>query len=185
MSDPPRRLVVGVGNPDRGDDGVGRLVARLLRDRVPADVHVAEHGGDAAGLISLLQDADCVFLVDAAVSGTPPGTIHRVDCAAAGTLPPASGMSSHGLGVAEAIALARALGCLPRGCVVYAVEGTCFAPGSEVTRSVLDAAHKVAVRIAEELGLLRPSTAASRLSGGRQCHVRPQAESEAIPRAKA
>jgi len=28
-------LVIGVGNPDRGDDGVGRVVARLLRSHMP------------------------------------------------------------------------------------------------------------------------------------------------------
>jgi len=152
VSEPPRRLVIGVGNPDRGDDGVGRLVARLLRGRVPDDVRVAEHGGDAAGLIDLLQDVDCVFLVDAALSGAAAGTIHRLDCAAGDTLPAAAGTSSHGLGVAEAIAIARALGSLPHACVVYAVEGACFAPGSELSQPVADAAAEVAGRIIAELG---------------------------------
>ena len=33
-----RRLVIGVGNPDRGDDGVGDEVVRLLAGRTPPDV---------------------------------------------------------------------------------------------------------------------------------------------------
>ena len=150
MSD-PRRLVIGVGNPDRGDDGVGRLVARLLRDRVAADVRIVETDGNAAQVIELLQAADCVWLVDAAVSGAPGGTIHRVNCSS-GELPPAAPTaSSHGLGVAEAIALARTLGTLPRRCVVYAVEGEGFEQGGAVSGTVVDAAHEVARRIAVEI----------------------------------
>jgi len=34
-SDRPLVLVVGIGNSDRGDDGVGPAVARRLRGRVP------------------------------------------------------------------------------------------------------------------------------------------------------
>ena len=33
-------LVVGVGNPDRGDDGVGRAVAALVRGRALPGVEV-------------------------------------------------------------------------------------------------------------------------------------------------
>jgi hydrogenase maturation protease len=151
VHDAPRRLVLGLGNPDRGDDGAGRLVARLLRGHVPDDVRVEEAVGDAAGVIDALQGADWVVLVDAAVSGAPPGTIHRIDCAAGETLPARGGTSSHGLGVAEAVALARALGGLPRCCVVYAIEGLCFEPGSDVTPPVCGAARKVAGKIAADL----------------------------------
>ena len=31
-------LVVGIGNPDRGDDAVGPTVARRLRGRVPSGI---------------------------------------------------------------------------------------------------------------------------------------------------
>jgi hydrogenase maturation protease len=37
-------VVIGVGNPDRGDDGVGRAVVRRLRERVPDDVTLLELG---------------------------------------------------------------------------------------------------------------------------------------------
>jgi len=33
-------LVLGIGNPDRGDDAVGRMVARAPRTRAPADFSV-------------------------------------------------------------------------------------------------------------------------------------------------
>nr|WP_294525118.1 hydrogenase maturation protease [uncultured Rhodopila sp.] len=156
MSDPPRRLVVGIGNPDRGDDGAGRLVARLLRGRLAADVRIEACLGGAAELIELLREADVAVLADAMVSGAEPGTIRRFDCAAGGVVPGPGGASSHGLGVAQAVGLARALGCLPAVCVVFAVEGADFAPGAPVSPPVAAAAEEAARRIAAELaGKLR------------------------------
>lgn len=157
MADPPRRLVLCIGNPDRGDDGVGRLVARLLQGRLPDDVVVAECDGGATDVLDRMAGADCAIVVDAAVSGCAPGAIHRLDCAgvdragvdrAASDILPASGAaSSHGLGVAEALALARALGCLPRTCVIYAVEAGQLAPGDALSPEVTDAARQVVERV--------------------------------------
>ena len=144
MPDSLRRLVLCVGNPDRGDDGVGRLVARLLRGRLPKDVLVAECDGGAAEVLDRIADADSAILVDAAVSGVRAGTIHRVDCVAGDVVPTGGVASSHGLGVVEAIALARTLGCLPRLCEIYAVEAKRVAPGDELSPEVTDAARQVA-----------------------------------------
>jgi hydrogenase maturation protease len=151
VSESPRRLVVGVGNPDRGDDGVGRLVARLLRGRLPADVRVEEQQGGAAELIESLQGADHAILIDAMVSGAPAGTICRLDCGAGDVVPESSGGSSHGFGVAQAIALAAALSCLPRTCVVYAIEGASFALGAEMSPGVVSSAQETAERIVVEM----------------------------------
>jgi hydrogenase maturation protease len=143
-----RDLVVGVGNIDRGDDGVGRVVARSVRERAPG-VHVVELDGEAASLIDAMHEADRVWLIDAACSNAPPGTIHRIDCADGVPLP-AGPVSSHGFGVAEAIALARALGTLPAQCIVYAIEGTRFGVGDGASAAVLKAADAVVQRILAE-----------------------------------
>lgn len=151
MSDAPRRVVFGLGNPARGDDSAGRLVARLLREALPGDVVLVEQDGDAASLVPLLRADDAVWLVDACCSGAPAGTIRRLDCAAGDVPPPASSASSHGLGVAEAVALARALGSLPRPCVLYAIEGADFTPGAPPCAAVVAATRQVAARITSEL----------------------------------
>jgi hydrogenase maturation protease len=145
------RLVLGIGNPDRGDDAVGRLVARSLRARAPADVRISEQGGEAMALVAQLQSAQCAWLVDAAQSGAQPGTIHRIDCSAVDVALPAGTVSSHGFGVAEAVGLARALGMLPRVCVVYAIEAADFTAGAEPSAAVAAAADEVTRRILEEL----------------------------------
>jgi hydrogenase maturation protease len=145
-------LVLGIGNPDRGDDAVGRLVAQSLRTLVPAAVRIAELDGEATALLAEMQTAQRVWLIDAARSGARPGTIHRIDCSTADLALPAGGASSHGFGVIEAIALARALDVLPRQCIVYAVEAADFSSGAALSPEVAQAAQEVATRIVAELG---------------------------------
>jgi hydrogenase maturation protease len=146
-----KRLVLGIGNPDRGDDAVGRLVARSLQTRVPPDVRVAEQDGEATALLAVLQSARCAWLIDATRSGAPPGTIHRIDCSAADLPSPLGTVSSHGFGVVEAIALARALDMLPRQCIVYAIELADITTGATVSPEVMRAVDVVAARILAEL----------------------------------
>ena len=147
------RLVLGVGNPDRGDDAIGRIVARLLRPRVPDHVRVMESDGEATALLAHLQAARYAWIIDAARSGAPPGTIHRIDCAAADAIVPRVTVSSHGFGVAEAIALARAFGTLAQHCIVYAIEAADFTPGARPTAAVMTAANVVATRVLADMHL--------------------------------
>jgi hydrogenase maturation protease len=146
-----RRIVIGIGNPDRSADGVGRWAASLLRGRVADDVCVLESSGEAADLLDYLQEADVAYLIDAAVSGAPAGAIRRFDCVAAPLPQSALQVSTHGFGPVEAIELARAFGRLPRSCVVYAIEADTVGPGERLSAVLRRAAEQVAARIAAEL----------------------------------
>jgi hydrogenase maturation protease len=110
-----------------------------------------EHNGDGIGLLESWQGAIEVILVDAAHSGAAPGTIHRF--AAAETTMPRRFFhaSTHELGVAEAVELARSLGRLPERLIVYAIEGVCFAAGAELSPAVAEAVEPLAGRILIEL----------------------------------
>jgi hydrogenase maturation protease len=153
---PARRLVIGIGNADRGDDTVGRLVARLLKGRLPADVAVLEHDGETTGLLEELESADTAYLIDAAVSDSTAGAVRRFDCTVAALPADALQVSTHGLGLAEAIELARALEQLPARCVVFAIEASTVGTGSAVSGEIRAAAEAVAERIAEELWTAAP-----------------------------
>jgi hydrogenase maturation protease len=143
--------VIGIGNPDRGDDAAGRRVAERLRRRLPEEIEVVEHGGEATTLLARIEGMAAAILVDACISGAPAGTVRRFDLAKT-RLPRAGlGMSSHGLGLAEAIELARMLGQLPPRCVVYTIEGECFVVGAPLSPSVSAAIVDVARRIGAEL----------------------------------
>jgi hydrogenase maturation protease len=144
-------LVLGVGNPDRGDDGAGRVVARALLGALPAHIEVAEAGGEATDLLGKLEDAATAFIIDACASGAVAGTIHRFDVSLAPLPQGAFGVSTHGFGLHEAIELARVLGQLPPRCVVYAIEAASFATGAPLSSPVAAAVVEVASRLRTEL----------------------------------
>lgn len=146
-----RVLVVGIGNPDRGDDGIGPLVVRQLIGRVSRDVAIIERSGDALALIDDWEGRDAVILVDAAAPGGTPGSIHRIDLLR-DVLPPELSLSStHGFGVAEAVGLADALDLLPAQVIAYAIEGANFDAGAPISPQVAAVTAEVADRVAAEL----------------------------------
>lgn len=131
-----RIMVIGIGNPDRGDDAVGLVAARLLRDRLPAEVEVATRSGNMLSLLDDWQGCDTVVCIDAAAPCGTPGRLHCLDLDAA-ELPTGSRPAAcHGLGLDHAIALGRALGCVPRCIVIYAIEGASFEMGASLTPAV-------------------------------------------------
>jgi len=138
------RLVLGCGNPDRGDDAAGRLVARRLHE---LGIEAREHSGDALALLDAWQGADEVVVVDAVVTGRRPGTVSVWDALA--DLP--RGQSrfnlSHGFGLAEAITLGRTLGNLPRVLTLYGIEAGRFELGAPPRKAVLLAVERVVRRI--------------------------------------
>jgi hydrogenase maturation protease len=144
------RVVIGVGNRWRGDDGAGLEVARRLEAAAPPGTRVLRHEGDGARLLELWEGARDVVLVDAARSGVAAGTLHRFDACGA-PLPAALLRSStHAFGVAEAIELARALGRLPLRLEVDAIEGVNFAAGEPLSPEVAEAVAALARSLARE-----------------------------------
>lgn len=134
----PRTVVViGVGNPLRGDDGAGLEAARRVRDSgLSTSITVHLHEGEATGLLALWDGAEAALVVDAVRSGARPGTIHRLDASHAPLPSPLRRTSSHTIGIGEAIELARTLGTLPSTVRVYGVEGRRFEVGAELSEDV-------------------------------------------------
>jgi hydrogenase maturation protease len=152
---PRRVLVVGLGNPDRGDDGIGPLVVKKLTGLLPADVVIATPPADVLALMAEWMDFDALIFVDAAAPLTTPGRIHRFDLATTELPRDATLTSSHALGLAETIGLARVLQQAPQDIIVYAVEGACFAGDGPITPEVAAAAAEVADRVVAEVMSLR------------------------------
>ena len=144
-------LVIGVGNPDRGDDAAGLHVARAVAARGLPGVVVIEAGGDALGLLDQWQDASMVVLIDAAAPDRAPGRVRRLD-ATARALPRGLGLgSSHVFGVAEAVELARGLGRLPPRLIVFAIEAGECGIGAPLSAAVAAEVAPVAARVEAEL----------------------------------
>jgi hydrogenase maturation protease len=148
---PAGRLIVGIGNAFRSDDGVGLWVARRLREQLPSSVSIAEASGEGAALIETWKGFASVILVDAVNSGASPGTIHRLDAATEPIRAQFFRCSSHAFGVGEAVELARELGQLPPRLIIYGIEGAVFAAGAELSPAVAKAAAEVAEQLLAEI----------------------------------
>ena len=109
------RVVVGLGNDDRGDDAAGLEVARRVRKAEGRPT------SDPLDLIDLLEEWEEVIVVDAMLSGDVPGTISRFNFDDE-SLTAHSFVSSHFLGPVEALELARSLKRWPPRLVVYGIE---------------------------------------------------------------
>jgi hydrogenase maturation protease len=146
----PAAIVIGVGDPHRHDDGVGRAVVDLLAGR-GLDVTLVSSNGESSALVELMRDRDVVFLVDA-VEAEPsnPGRVHRI----LATRPMgarACGAGPHGADVSRALQSVLDAEHPPRRMVVFAVESAGTRPGYGLSAAVAHAARRVADEIAAEL----------------------------------
>ncbi|GGZ20043.1 hydrogenase maturation protease [Streptomyces poonensis] len=160
-----RIAVVGVGNEFRRDDGVGWAVVARLRQRaesrpLPPGTVLATCDGDPGRLIGLWEGAGLAVVVDAAHAHPgSPGRVHRIELDAERLdRPPTT--SSHGLGLGEAVELARVLGRLPGHLVIYAVEGADSSLGTGLSPAVAGVVNPLADSVEEEI--VRHRVAAAR-----------------------
>jgi len=143
-------VVVALGNRFRADDAAGLEVAARLNRNIDS-VTIVDHATDAFAIVDAWDGAALSVVVDAAVTGANPGTVHRVEVNA-GLLPKdLSRCSSHGLGVAEAIELAKAMGRLPRKLLIYGIEVKSVTLGEPLSPEVVKAVASVARQIDEEI----------------------------------
>jgi hydrogenase maturation protease len=131
MSDPrpdstlPRVLVMGVGNPLMGDEGVGPRVVEFLRSRwtFPSNVEVVDAGTMGFTILNMLQDVDFLVVVDA-IDGTghEPGTV--LSLSAEDMAPNQVMHSLHDARLTDVLDAARLMGLEPEvTCVAVQIAG--------------------------------------------------------------
>lgn len=143
--------IVGIGSPS-GDDQAGWLVVDALRALGAAEtpgVALVKLDRPGAALLTQFDAAGHVILIDAMRAGGRPGGIRRLARAAWPTL--AAGASSHGFGLADALALAESLGALPARIEVYGIEAVETEPGAALAPAVAAGAASLARRLARML----------------------------------
>ena len=117
-----RILVAGFGNVLRGDDGFGVEVIRRLResDGTRSDAHFMEVGTAGIGLAQeLLTPCDRLIIVDAMTRGASPGSVYVTEVQ---SVEPATEVDMHLAVPARALAVAKALGALPREVYIVGCE---------------------------------------------------------------
>ncbi len=129
-----RVRVIALGSPMGSDDAAALRAAERLGDR---DVEVTLAGRPGAGLVDLFDASVPTVILDVVRRGADPGAIVEVPLRRlAGAAVPGDGVSSHGLGLGDALRLAAALGRpIPEG-VLLGIGGASFAPGETLSPEV-------------------------------------------------
>ena len=144
-------LVIGIGNPDRGDDAAGLAVARRVRAAAARrDVPVIELIGDQLALLDAWDGVKDVYIIDAVCSGGGPGTVYTFN----GAQPLEARFrhrGTHTFSLADVIELARALGRLPARLTGFGIEGATFEPGAPLSPEAEAAVEAVTVLLLREL----------------------------------
>ncbi len=145
MSDPfAGALFIGVGEPARGDDGVGPWLAAALAAR---GREMAVRAADGAEIAALLAGRPAAVLLDATRGAGPPGTLTVLDLARTLLPPGLAPPSSHLIGLAEGVEIARALGDAPARLAFFGIEGRDFALGAGLSPPVAVAARTLLERL--------------------------------------
>ncbi len=138
-----RVRVVGCGSPLCTDDGAGLWAAEALRATLPPEVDIQTDTAGGANLYAWCQGVDALVVIDAAEATPdfPPGTVRCVNYRAEPhALQTLRISGTHGIGLPEALTLAKQLDDLPQQVFIYAIAAERFEQGellSEALRQTL------------------------------------------------
>jgi len=144
--------IIGCGNLNRCDDGVGIVVAQRLANYVQArnriDVRVFDAGTDGMSVMFRARGADRLVLVDASRSGSEPGAIFQVPGMEL-ALDYQPTYSLHDFRWDHALYAGRKIfgDGFPTDVTVFLIEAASLALGCELSDVVRVAADKVATQI--------------------------------------
>jgi hydrogenase maturation protease len=152
----PSLVVVGCGNLNRSDDGVGVRVIHALRSRwadgVPEGVRLFDAGTGGMEVMFQARGASALLIIDACRSGSPPGAVftlpgEEIDGAREPTY------SLHDFRWDHAIYAGRRIfgAAFPSDLTVYLIEAESLALGTELSASVQSAVGNVCDFIEERV----------------------------------
>ena len=153
-----KTVVLGLGNRYLKDDGVGMAVAEeLQRRKLGEDVLVRGHQSFDLWLLSEYSGASHLIIIDAAKSGTSPGTVTEYEVAPRpGPLDSLPGL--HSLKLHDLIDFASRTGLLSCPLIIVGIEPKDCGVGEGLSREVEQAVPKVVALVAEKSEQLRRPT---------------------------
>lgn len=150
-----RVAVVGVGNIWRGDDAVGIVAARgiqLALDSLAECITFIESEGEVTSLLECFKTFDRVYIIDAIqTENFKAGRIFEFDAIKNPLQEIPLHASTHVLGVAQSIEMARILGYLPCALRIFGIEAAQFEHGSPLSKEVKAASERVIQKIVAEI----------------------------------
>jgi len=133
--------IIGIGSPS-GDDQIGWRVVDALKGRLLPEIELIKLDRPGTGLIPLLENTSHVILIDAMQGGGAFGTIRHFGKDEWTNYQ--QGMSSHDVGVFDALMMAKELGSLPEVMELYGIEIGTDMPGKTSSEAVITAAEDLA-----------------------------------------
>lgn len=163
-----KTLVLGLGNPILGDDGIGYHVALALKEKInKTEIDIIEASIAGLDFLDLLTSYDTAIIIDAIQTqeGTP-GQIYRFEPDV--FVNTCDSNTPHGVNFATAIKLGEQLGLpLPQRITIFAIEAKDVLSFSEKCTPEVAAAIPVCVSmVIQEIGVHHEQTV--KLSGVRQ-----------------
>lgn len=165
--------VIGCGNPNRTDDGVGPAVIARLRDRaLPKCVALFDAGTDGMAVLYRLRGAARVAIIDARAPERQPGAVYDVPAELLAR-EPARGFTLHDFRWEHALFAGRRIhgSDFLLGARVFLIEAESLAFGIGLTPSVDRAADHVA-RTIEDLAATFAAGRASLAAANEVCNVK-------------
>jgi hydrogenase maturation protease len=151
-------VVIGLGNPLVGDDGLGLAALERLRARgTGGDVELVDGGTWGLSLLPVIESAARVLLLDAIDAGGSPGTLHilrRPD------LPRylATRISPHEVDLQDVLALAELRGTLPQETVAIGLQPGRVETGCDLSDAVRTRLDELVAAVEQQLAAWRAAT---------------------------
>ncbi|MCX7122019.1 MAG: hydrogenase maturation protease [Gammaproteobacteria bacterium] len=145
--------VIGIGS-SFGADNIAQDVINLLKkhtkNKFQDTIQFEYYDRPGIYLLEIIKKFKVVHLIDAVVSENTEGTLHRyenLDVLQAENFL----LSSHGVGVAEALALGKILNCLPQKIIVHGIEIENSKTIKAISREIIQARDELVSKIVSEL----------------------------------
>ena len=148
--------ILGCGNPNRSDDGVGILIAdRLLahlKSNPQKNINVFATGTDGMAVMFKARGSTALIVIDACTTGETPGAIFEVPGAELEGEPPDS-YNLHDFRWDHALFAGRKIfkDDFPKEVIVFLIEAQNLDMGLELSPAIAEAAEKVIKTIIERI----------------------------------
>lgn len=147
-----RTVVIGLGNPLMGDDGLGLVTLERLRAEyaIAPEVELVDGGTWGMNLLPVIEEAGRVILIDAIEIGAAPGTPVRLERE---RLPRylATKISPHQVDLRDVLALAELRGTLPDDTIALGLQPERLALGDRLSDTLSCRVDGLVALVAQEL----------------------------------
>ena len=147
-------VVIGLGNPLMGDEGIGVHIIRALGEVSAVDetVDIVELGTSPMAVIHTIARYDKAIIVDCARMMQTPGTVCRFTPAEAVSVKSLPGLSLHECELLRTLKISAQLGEHPAEVIIFGIEPETVGPGEVLSIRLEQQLNEYVQLIRDEIG---------------------------------